>query len=198
MTERGIGIYIRASSNQQKLRSQRPDLLAWAKAFAGDQPVLWFDDKFTGHSMERPGWETLHAEVRAGRISRIVVWRLDRLGRTAAGVTALLEELRALKVGLVSVREGFDFDTPSGRMMAVMLASFSQFESEVRQERQAAGIAAALAEGKRWGGKPKGKRNKATMAKARQIRKLFDADESIASIARTVGLSRPTVYSLLG
>jgi DNA invertase Pin-like site-specific DNA recombinase len=106
-----------------------------------EDAVTWFKDKFTGTTMDRPGLERLLADVRAGRINKVVVWRLDRLGRTAKGLLNLLDELQALGVGFVSLREGFDLASPAGRLMAGVLASVAAYETEVRKERQLAGIA---------------------------------------------------------
>ena len=78
-----IAIYLRVSSNRQDTRSQEPDLQTWAKAQA--EPVAWYKDKFTGTVMQRPALDRLLADVRSGRIRKVVVWRLDRLGRTANG-----------------------------------------------------------------------------------------------------------------
>lgn len=76
-----VAIYIRVSSKQQDQRSQEPDLKHWIEG--QDEPVVWYRDKFTGRTMERPGMKTLMEEINAGRVSTVVVWRLDRLGRTA-------------------------------------------------------------------------------------------------------------------
>ncbi len=83
-------------------------------------------------------------------------------------------------------------------MMANVLASVAAYETEVRGERIRAGIAAAKAEGKTWGGRAEGSRSRATADKANAVRKLHEAGESVTAIARATGISRPTVYSLLG
>lgn len=192
-----IAVYMRVSTVGQDHRSQKADLERWVKAFAADEPVAWYIDKASGSSMERPAWRELEANVRSGAVSRIVVWRLDRLGRTAAGLTSLFEELLQLKVGLVSMREGIDLATPAGRMLAGVLASLAQYEREVSRERQTAGIQAARAAGKRWGGRKAGSKWKVTPELERQVRSLRAAKEPIAAIARAVNVSRNTVYQLL-
>jgi DNA invertase Pin-like site-specific DNA recombinase len=189
------GIYARVSSQSQDLRSQEPDLQTWAKAQAED--VRWYKDKATGTNMERPGLDKLLAEAKAGQISRVVVWRLDRLGRTARGLLALLDELQAFGVGFVSLREGIDLNTPAGRLMLVVLAGVSQYETEVRKERQLAGIARAKAEGKRWGGRKPGTRIRLSVEKEALIRQLYAEGKAVAAIARLVGLSRKSVYKAL-
>lgn len=192
-----VGIYLRVSSTKgQETRSQEPDLQTWAKAQPDE--VVWYRDRFTGTTMERPGLEKLLADVRSGKVSKVCVWRLDRLGRTAIGLLTLLDELQVLGVGFVSLREGFDLSTPAGRLMAGVLASVAAYETEVRKERQLAGIAKAKAEGKSWGGRKAGTRVKVTEERETVIRQLHDKGHSIASIARTVGLTRKTIYRALG
>jgi DNA invertase Pin-like site-specific DNA recombinase len=189
-------LYIRVSSDKQLHRSQLADLERWKAS--QDGPVREYRDKATGKTMDRPGWSRLWADVEAGRVDRIVVWRLDRLGRTAAGLTSLFEDLQSRSVGLVSIRDSLDLSTASGRLMANVLASVAAYETEVRSERVRAGIDAARAEGKTWGGRQEGSRNKTTAEKAAAVQKLHAAGESVSAIARATGLSRPTVYSLLG
>jgi len=82
--QRFIAIYMRVSSRQQDTRSQEPDLKRWAEAYA-DTPVKWYTDKFSGKTMDRPGWRRLEADMIAGMVSKIVVWRLDRLGERGRG-----------------------------------------------------------------------------------------------------------------
>jgi hypothetical protein len=85
--DRFVAVYVRVSSRRQDTRSQEPDLHRWVEAYA-DAPVKWYRDKLTGKTMDRPDWRRLEADMVAGKVSKIVVWRLDRLGRTAAGLTA--------------------------------------------------------------------------------------------------------------
>jgi len=196
--QRSIAIYVRVSSRQQDTRSQEPDLNRWVEAYANDAPVKWYSDKFTGKTMDRPGWRRLEADVTAGNVSKIVVWRLDRLGRTAAGLTALFEDLQRRHVGFEALRDKVDLSTAAGRLMANVLASVAAYENEVRSERIRAGQAVALANGKRWGGSQKGRRVKVTTEQAQAIHRLKGEGEKVAAIARATGLSRPTVYSVLG
>jgi DNA invertase Pin-like site-specific DNA recombinase len=188
-------VYIRVSSKKQDLRSQEPDLKRWAEAQA--EPVKTFTDKFTGKRMDRPGWQALEAAIAAGEVSTVVVWRLDRLGRTAKGLTALFEFLRQKGVNLVSLKDGLDLSTPAGRLMANVLASVAQFETEARAERVAAGQAAARAAGKTWGGSKKGRRLTVTAEQVETVQRLKAEGKTVAAIARATALSRPTVYRLL-
>jgi len=186
-------VYVRVSHKSQDLRSQVADLERWA----GDQPVKWYKDKATGTKMERPAMDRLLADVDAGKIGRIVVWRLDRLGRTAAGLTKLFADLRERKVGLLSLRDSLDLETPAGRLMAHVLASVAAYENEVRRERQMAGIAAAKAAGKTWGGSEPGRLLSVTKEQVAAVKRMRKQGEKVAVIARTVGLSRPTIYRLI-
>ena len=140
-------------------------------------------------------------DLRAGLIRQIVIWRLDRLGRTTSGLVNLLEELRDRKVGLVSLRDGaLDPTTPTGRLIYTILSSVATYETEVRKERQLAGIQAVR---KRnggtcpWGGSQAGRRLKVTLEKEELIRKLRAEGHKVVNIARLVGLTRQTCYAIL-
>jgi DNA invertase Pin-like site-specific DNA recombinase len=192
---KATAIYLRVSSKSQDLRSQEGDLKRWADVNVPD--AKWYRDRATGTKMERPAMDRLLADVEAGKINRILVWRLDRLGRTAAGLTKLFADLQARKVGLLSLRDSLDLSTASGRLMAHVLASVAAYETEVRRERQTAGIEAAKAAGVRWGGSEKGRLLTVTKEQVATVKRLHKQEEKIAVIARSVGLSRPTVYRLL-
>ena len=144
--QKHVAIYVRVSGKTQDTRSQKPDLERWATA--QDTPVKWYSDRFTGKTMSRPGWGQLEADIAAGKVSTIVCWRVDRLGRTAKGLTALFADLQAQGINLISLKDGLDLSTPAGRLMAHVLASVAQFETEVRVERILAGQAVARAAGK--------------------------------------------------
>jgi len=101
-------------------------------------------------------------------------------------------------VGLISIKDGLDLGTPAGRLMANVIASVAAYEVEVRSERVLAGQAVARAKGKTWGGMPKGTRIKVTPEQEAIIRRLKGEGEKVARIARATGLSRPTIYSVLG
>ena len=194
-----VAIYVRVSKGRgQDTASQEPDLRRWAEARG--EPVAWYRDRQTGKTMDRPGMARLIADVEAGQVRTVAVWRLDRLGRTAKGLTALFEDLRERGVNLVSLRDGLDLATPAGRLMANVLASVAAYETEVRAERIHAGLEVARARGQHLGrpkGAGKGVRSKVTPDHERLIRRLKAEGEPVATIARVTGLSRPTVYSVL-
>ncbi len=190
-----VAVYLRVSGKQQETRSQEPDLRRWIDG--QDEPVKLYTDHQSGKTMARPGWEKLEKGIRMGKVSAVVVWRLDRLGRTASGLTALFEDLRVRKINLVSLKDGLDLATPAGRLMANVLASVAQYETEVRGERVKAGQAAARARGKRWGGSEKGRRKKVTDAQVRMIHRMRIENEPVGEIAKATALSRPTIYAVL-
>jgi DNA invertase Pin-like site-specific DNA recombinase len=197
-TMKHVAIYVRVSKSNgaQSVRSQLPDLERWAAAQS--QPVKWYRDKFTGKTMDRPGWNCLQSAIDSGEVSAIVVWRIDRLGRTAKGLTALFACLQERRVNLVSLKDGLDLSTPGGRLLAHVLASVAQFETEIRAERILAGQAAARAAGQVWGGGKVGRRVRLSAEKERAIKQLSREGKGISEISRVVGLSRPTIYKVLG
>jgi DNA invertase Pin-like site-specific DNA recombinase len=190
-----VAIYLRVSTKSQDTASQEPDLTRWANAQG--ESCRWYKDTFTGKSMDRKSWNRLMEDVRAGKVSTVVCWRLDRLGRTAKGLTSLFEELIQRKVNLVSLKDGIDLNTAAGRLMANVLASVAQYETEVRAERVLAGQAVAKANGKTWGGSKQGRRFKVTDEQVKIIKRMGLENEKVARIARATGLSRQTIYQYL-
>lgn len=186
-----VAIYVRVSTRQQDFRSQEPDLKQWADAQNGR--IKWYRDKATGKRMNRPAWNELESALRMGKISQVVVWRIDRLGRTVSGLASLFDEFQDRNINFVSFKDGIDLSTSAGRLMANMLASVAQYETELRGER----VASARAKGKRWGGSQAGKRKKVTPTQEKAIHAMKVAGEPITAIAKAVGLSRPTVYDVL-
>jgi DNA invertase Pin-like site-specific DNA recombinase len=190
-------VYVRVSSKRQDTASQEPDLKRYLAA-NGLEGAPVYRDKFTGRTMQRPGWQKLEAAIRAGEVKTVIVWRLDRLGRTCAGLSALFAELNARKVNLVSLRDGLDLGTPAGKLMAHVLAGVAEYETEVRAERVLAGLEVARERGVRLG-RPAGVHTaiKVTPEQAKQVRRLVAEGQGVTAISRTVGLSRPTVYRLI-
>ena len=189
-------IYCRSSTRDQSHASQLPDLERWIEAHGGE--VEWFKDAFTGRTMNRPAMDRLMDQLRTSRIDRIVVWRLDRLGRTTKGLCQLFDELILNNVDLVSLKDGFSLSSPAGRLHARILASVAEYETEIRAERVAAGQKVARRKGKKWGGSKKGWRWKVTDDQIEAIKEMKAAGKSIAHIARVTQLSRPTIYKVLG
>src|SRR4051812_12574630 len=188
-------ISMRVSTRRQDTASQEPELRRWAESHEGDS--CWYRDIYTGTSMDRPGFRQMMKDIELGRVDTLVVWRLDRLGRTAKGLTGLFEDLIRWKVNLISLKDGLDLVTPSGRLMANILAGVAAYETEVRAERILAGQEAARGRGVHWGGSAPGRRIKVTQEQIASIGRLKSEGQTVAGIARATGLSRPTVYRLL-
>ena len=129
--------------------------------------------------------------ARRREIDLVLVWRLDRWGRSVTDLLETLQELEHLGVGFVSLTEALDLTTPVGRAMAGLLAIFAEFEREVLRERTRAGLAHARAKGKRLG------RPATAAVHAAEIRKLHRAGVSKSEIARRLQIGRTSVRRIL-
>ena len=142
-------------------------------------------------SKDRPGRDSLLKAARRREVDIVVVWRLDRWGRSVADLVATLRELTELGVGFVSLTEALDLTTPSGRAMAGMLAIFAEFEREILRERVRAGIAQARKEGRAHG------RPRTASLKADEVLRLKAERVSHSEIARRLGIGRTSVRRIL-
>jgi putative DNA-invertase from lambdoid prophage Rac len=185
-----LGLYARVSTHeQQTLALQRDAMAAYAQQRQGTI-VLTVEEVGSG-VRERRQREILMRAARRRDIDAIVVWRLDRWGRSLADLVGTLHELQALGVGCISLHEALDFTTPTGRALAGMLAVFAEFEREILRERVKAGIAQARKRGQRHGRPP-------TVAHhADTVRQLSATGLSKSVIARRLGMSRASVRRFL-
>jgi putative DNA-invertase from lambdoid prophage Rac len=136
--------------------------------------------------------EQLLEAARRREIDVVLVWRLDRWGRSLPDLVTTLEELNHLGVGFVSLTEALDLTTPTGRAMAGLLSVFAAFEHEVLRERVRAGLAEARLKGKRLG------RPVTAGLQLNQVRKLHRSGISKAEIARRLNIGRTSVRRILG
>jgi putative DNA-invertase from lambdoid prophage Rac len=136
--------------------------------------------------------ERLLEAARRREIDVVLVWRLDRWGRSVADLLATLQELAHLGVGFVSLTEALDLTTPVGRAMAALLAVFAEFEREILRERVRAGLAQARQNGKKLG------RPITAATKTGEVRALRRAGISNAEIARRLQIGRTSVRRILG
>ena len=139
----------------------------------------------------RPGRESLLKAVRRREVDVVVVWRLDRWGRSLPDLVVTLRELTDLGVGFISLTEALDLTTPTGRAMAGMVAVFAEFEREILRERVRAGIAQARKEGR-----PHGRPRTASL-KTDAVLRLKAERMSHAEIARRLGIGRTSVRRIL-
>jgi DNA invertase Pin-like site-specific DNA recombinase len=139
----------------------------------------------------REAREKLMEAARRREIDIVLVWRLDRWGRSVTDLLATLQELEHLGVGFVSLTEALDLTTPTGRAMAGLLAIFAEFEREILSERTRAGLAEARRNGKRLG------RPATAAVHSVEIQKLHRAGVSKSEIARRVRIGRTSVRRIL-
>ena len=185
-----VAVYARISTHdQQTLGLQTKAMLAYIKN--RDWNVAKSVEDIGSGSRERPGRESLLMSARRREIDAIVVWRLDRWGRSVADLMTTLRELTELGVGFVSLTEALDLTTPSGRAMAGMLAIFAEYEREILRERVKAGIAQARKEGRRHG------RPRTASLKTEEILRLKAERLSHSEIARRLGIGRTSVRRIL-
>lgn len=184
------GLYARVSTHDQQTLSLQNRALREYAAKRGWTIALQVKEVGSGAS-QRQLRETLLDAARRREIDVVLVWRLDRWGRSVADLVATLQELESLGVGFVSLTEALDLTTPAGRAMAGMLAVFAQFEQEILRERVRAGLAHARQNGKRLG------RPLTAARKRPQVRKLFAKGHSKAEIARRLAIGRTSVRRLL-
>jgi DNA invertase Pin-like site-specific DNA recombinase len=140
---------------------------------------------------QREKREQLLEAARRREIDVVLVWRLDRWGRSVTDLLATLQELEHLGVGFVSLTEALDLTTPAGRAMAGLLAVFAEFEREIMRERVRAGLEHARQNGRRLG------RPRTAVLHANQVWKLHRAGISKAEIARRLQIGRTSVRRIL-
>jgi DNA invertase Pin-like site-specific DNA recombinase len=185
------GLYARvSSSDQQTIPLQVRALREYAVRRAWTI-VLQVKEVGSGVA-QRQLREKLLEAARRREIDVVLVWRLDRWGRSVADLLATLQELEHLGVGFVSLSEALDLTTPAGRAMAGLLAVFAEFEREILRERVRAGLAHARNNGKKLG------RPARARVHAEQVRKLHRAGVSKSEIARRLQIGRTSVRRILG
>lgn len=150
-------IYVRVSTDDQSVESQLHDLrqVCASRGWAGN--VVIYRDVITGKTSSREALDRMMADVRRGRVARVVCWKLDRLGRSLSHLAQMVGEFDAARVALVVPSQGIDTsaESPSARFQLNILAAVSEFERSLISDRTKAGLARAAAEGRK-GGRPTG------------------------------------------
>jgi DNA invertase Pin-like site-specific DNA recombinase len=172
--------YARVSSYEQNL-----DLQLDALHKAGCKKI--FKDKLSGAKQDRPGLSEALQHVRQG--DTLVIWKLDRLGRSVKGLIELVGKLQEEKVNFHSITDGIDTTTPAGRFFFHVMASLAQMERELLVERTRAGLAAAKKRGRVGGRKPL-----MTSSKLESAKKLLAEGVPPKEVAHNLGVSIPTLY----
>ncbi len=184
------GLYARASTHDQQTLGMQVEAMASYISDRGWDAAKRVEDVGSG-AKDRPGRESLLRAARRREIDAVVVWRLDRWGRSLPDLVVTLRELTDSGVGFVSLTEALDLTTPTGRAMTGMLAVFAEFEREILRGRVRAGIAQA-----RKQGRPHGRPRTASL-KTDEIRRLKADRMSHSEIARRLGIGRTSVRRLL-
>lgn len=174
--------YARVSTSDQDTSIQ-----VEALKMAGCETV--FQEQISGTTMQRPQLQAALAHLRAGET--LVVTRIDRLARSLRDLQNMVHSLRARGIHLQATEQPIDTSHAAGKAFLDMLGVFSEFECNLRAERQAEGIAKAKAEGKYKGRAP------LSAETAQKVRELIVLGLSKAAVARQVGVSRTTVYRVL-
>jgi len=177
--------YARVSTDDQDLSLQRDALNA-----SGCTRI--FTDTMSGAKAERPGLSAALDHCRAG--DTVVVWRLDRLGRSLTNLIELMTALEEKEIGFKSLSEQIDTTTSGGKLVFHIFGALAEFERELIRERTRAGLAAARARG-RQGGRPKKLNTPTKIAMAQAL--YNDGTHSINDICQTLGISRATLYRVI-
>lgn len=184
------GLYARVSTNDQQTLPMQNRAMREYAARRGWIIAMQVREVGSG-AAKRDARERLIEAARRREIDVVLVWRLDRWGRSVTDLLATLQELEHLGVGFVSLTEALDLTTPVGRAMAGLLAVFAEFEKEILSERTRAGLAHARQNGIRLG------RPMTAGLQAAEIRKLHRAGVAKAEIARRLEIGRTSVRRIL-
>ena len=179
--------YARVSTKDQSLNLQKDALEK-----AGCRKI--YSEQISGTKTDRANLDEMIEHVRQGDI--IVVWKLDRLGRSLRDLINLISKFQDLGVEFKSLQDNIDTTTPTGKLTFHLFAALAEFERDIISERTKAGLESARARGRR-GGRPKGLSKKA-MDKARLAESLYnEKNNSIQEICEYLSVSKPTLYRYL-
>ena len=177
--------YARVSTQDQNLDLQNDALKS-----AGCEKI--YTDKMSGAKTDRPGLEEILGFIRKG--DTLVVWKLDRLGRSLKHLIQVMNLLEERGIYFKSVQESLDTSTPGGKLIFHVFGALAEFERDIIRERTLAGLAAARARGRK-GGRPR-KLSKKQVEMARNL--MNDVSIPIGEICQTLGVSKATLYRYVG
>src|SRR5713101_830592 len=179
--------YARVSTNEQNLDLQRDALRK-----AGVSSKNLYTDKITGTKEERPGLATALSPLREG--DTLVVWRLDRLGRSLKHLIETVTALQGQGIAFQSITENINTSSATGQLVFHIFASLAEFERSLIKERTIAGVLAARARGRK-GGRPKLNTSSGKVAAAKKL--YGDKTNSISEICKLLNISRATLYRFI-
>lgn len=182
--------YFRVSTSDQSVDMQKRDIENYCRARGLRLDREFVDRGISGARASRPALDTLLVEVRRRKIHTVIVWSLSRLGRSLKHLLSILEEFDSCGITLVSLKEGWDLGTPTGRMIFQIMGALAEWEREQIRERVRGGLRAARARGQRLG-------RPTVSYDPERIVSLRMAGLSCRIIAKEMGVSRQTVSRLL-
>jgi len=188
-----VALYCRVSTSGQDTAMQTADLRRLAAA-RGWVVVAVVEEKASGRKT-RPARERLIREAKAGEFDAVLVWKLDRWGRSTADLLATIRDLDESGVGFVSLRDSLDLTTSAGRLLLTVLSGLAEFESDLVRERVTAGVRHAQRHGTR-SGKPIG-RPATVKTRATEIRALHNKGVSMNAIATQLGIGYGSVHRVM-
>jgi DNA invertase Pin-like site-specific DNA recombinase len=189
-----IAAYIRVSTKDQNTDGQRESVQSWLTGNGIDpSKVEWYTDKESGRTLRRPEFERMQADIFAGRIKTVVVFKVDRVSRRIVEGLETLSKWCEQGIRFVSTTQQIDVSGTMGKMVAAIMLGFAELELEYRAERQKAGIAVAKRQGVYTGRKPG-----TTHAKPERAKELRDNGLTAPEIAEAMSVSLRTVYRYLG
>ena len=185
-------VYIRVSTEGQRTDSQELELKRYCRQ-RGWKNLTFYADKISGAKASRPQLDQMMQDIRAGKVERLVVYKLDRLGRSLTHLALILDELSTLKVPLIASSQGIDTsDTnPAGRLQLCVLMAVSEFERGIIRERVNSGLAAARQRGVQLG------RPSTINGRAVEIRKLKAQGLGLRAIGRHLKMPPSSVHKAL-
>lgn len=184
-------IYCRVSTTAgQSVEMQLRDLRQLAVQRGFEIAAEFCDEGFSGSTDSRPKLDKMLAEAQRGKFQAILIWRLDRLGRSLQHLVRLFENFRAWNVALISFGEGLDFTTPMGKLFYQLSGAFAEFERDCIRERVRAGLRNARAKGRKLG-RPR------VSVDNHRVAALRSRGASWATICRETGLSKGTAQRAL-
>lgn len=185
-------VYIRVSTESQRTDSQEMELKRYCRQRVW-KDLAFYVDKICGAKASRPQLDRLMQDIRAGQIERLIVYKLDRLGRSLTHLALILDELNRLKVPLIASSQGIDTsdDNPAGRLQLGVLMAVAEFERGIIKERVNAGLAAAKARGVQLG------RPATINGRAAEVNKLKAQGLGLRAIARQLGMPPSSVHKAL-
>lgn len=187
-------IYARVSTKDQNCERQLNELKEYAERAQIELIDEFVDIGISGTKgrEDRPELARMMKGATARRFNKVLVWSLDRMGRSTQHLVNLSEELRELNIDLFILDQSIDTSTPHGRMFFTIVSSFAQFERDMIAERVRSGMAEAKRQGKQIG-RPKGTPEELV----KKVLKLHETEKNITKVARLVGKHRNTVYKIL-